>query len=95
MIATMCEQRTGRRTRIQTVLRVSQGEMYVGDILLDDRGRVWRHADTIPSDVVLKAMIAHTRHEDTCGTLAGRNDNRIYLWYVVGGLAAVTAGEDA
>ncbi len=95
MNATLCEERTGRKSRIQTVLRISQGERYVGDILLDRKGRVWRHADTIPSDVVLKAMIAHTRHEDTCGSITSRSDKRMYLWYVVGGLAAVEAGEAA
>ena len=51
--------------------------------------------DTIPSDVVLKALIAHTRQEDMCGSITSRSDNRIYLWYVVGGLAAVEAGEAA
>jgi hypothetical protein len=84
----MCEQRTNRRTRVETTLRVSQGELYVGDILLDERGRVWRHADTIPSDVVLKALIAHTRQDDTCGTITSRSDARTYLWYVVGVVAA-------
>jgi hypothetical protein len=92
----MCEQPRVRRgpSKVQTVLRVSQGEMYIGDILLDGKGRVWRHADTIPSDIVLKAMIQHNRADEMCGTLTSRRDGRTYLWYVVGGLAAVEAAAD-
>jgi hypothetical protein len=91
MSATVCEQ--GRQTRVQTVVRVSEGERYVGDILLDGEGRVWRHAVTIPKDVVLKTLIAHVRHAEMCGKLTGRN-GRPYLWYVVGGLAEANAAED-
>jgi hypothetical protein len=91
MSATLCEQ--GRQTRVQTVVRVSEGERYVGDILLDGDGRVWRHAVTIPRDVVLKTLIAHVRQAETCGRLTARN-GRAYLWYVVGGLAELSAAED-
>jgi hypothetical protein len=83
-----------RQSRVQTVLRVSEGERYVGDILLDGQGRVWRHADTIPSDVVFKALVQHTRQDETCGKLVGRKDGRSYLWYVVGGLAGASADQD-
>jgi hypothetical protein len=92
MSAAVCER--GRQTRVQTVVRVSEGERYVGDILLDGEGRVWRHAVTIPKDVVLKALVGHTRHAETCGTLTGRSDGRVYLWYVVGGLAEANAAAD-
>jgi hypothetical protein len=78
---------------VRTVLRISQGETYVGDILLEGKGRVWRHATTIPADIVLKAIVQHDRHGETCGVLTGRRDGRTYLWYVVGGLAAVEASE--
>ena len=98
MSAMMCEQGQGRQTRsqslVQTVLRVSEGERYVGDILLDGEGRVWRHADSIPSDVVFKALVEHVRKGETCGALTARKDGRTYLWYVVGGLAEAAAGED-
>ena len=95
MTTTMCEQRPVRQkqTQVQTVLRIAQGEMYIGDILLDGKGRVWRHANTIPPDIVLKAMIQHNRQCETCGTLTSRSDGRTYLWYVVGGLAAAEASE--
>jgi hypothetical protein len=93
MSAMMFEQRQGRQSRVQTVLRVARGEMYIGDILLDRKGRVWRHADTIPSDIVLKAMIQHNRSDETCGTLTSRTDGRAYLWYVVGGLEGAAAAE--
>jgi hypothetical protein len=77
--------------RIHTVLRVSQGERYVGDILLDKRDRVWRRADTIPADVVLKALLAFARQGDICGELVGRLDGRTYSWFVVGALLEMNA----
>ncbi len=76
---------TGKR--VQTVLRVSRGENYVGDILLDGRNRVWRHADTIPSEIVFKALVSYTRRDETCGELVSRGDGMTYLWFVVGALA--------
>jgi hypothetical protein len=82
-----------RQSRVQTVLRVAQGETYVGDILLDGKGRVWRHADTIPADIVLKAMIQHNRKDETSGMFTSRSDGRTYLWFVVGGLAAAEVAE--
>jgi hypothetical protein len=78
--------------RVQTVLRVSHGERYVGDILLDGDNRVWRRADTIPVDVVLKALVSYSRQGDVCGKLFSRSDGRVYLWHVVGVLAG--AGSD-
>jgi hypothetical protein len=95
MIATMGGRQTEQRaSRVQTVLRVAEAERYVGDILLDGGGKVWRHADTIPSDIVLKAVVLHTRQDETCGKLTARKDGRVYLWYVVGGLAGAEAGDD-
>jgi hypothetical protein len=79
--------------RVRTVLRVSQGERYVGDVLLDGRDRVWRRADTIPPDVVLKALLAFARQGDVCGELVGRLDGRPYSWFVVGALLEMPAGE--
>jgi hypothetical protein len=81
--------------RVRTVLRVSQGDRYVGDILLDGRDRVWRRADTIPADVVLKALLAFARQGDVCGELVGRTDGRSYSWFVVGALLEMPAGEAA
>jgi hypothetical protein len=92
MSTVICERRSG--TRVQTVLRVSEGERYVGDILLDGEGRVWRHADTIPRDIVFKALVQRTRHDETCGKVKSRENGREYLWYLVGGLAGATASEE-
>jgi hypothetical protein len=75
-----------RPGRVQAVLRVARGDRYVGDVLIDRKGRVWRHADTIPSDVVLKAMLAR-RRGDVCGQLVGLRDGRVYSWVVVGATA--------
>ena len=77
--------------RVQTVLRVAEGERYVGDILIDRKGRVWRHADTIPADVVLKALVAHRRGGEPCGRVVSLRDGRTYSWVVLGALAALAA----
>src|SRR5271165_5779027 len=77
MNAMMCEQKERTGTRVQTVLRVSEGDRYVGDILLDSEGRVWRHADPIPSDIVFKALVQHVRKSETCGALTARKDGRV------------------
>ena len=61
---------TGKR--VQTVLRVSEGERYLGDVLLDGSNRVWRRADTIPADVVLKVLVGYSRQGETCGRVVGR-----------------------
>jgi hypothetical protein len=74
--------------RVQTVLRVSEGERYVGDILLDGQQRVWRRANTIPPDVVLKVLMGFTRQGETCGKVFARGDNRAFLWHLVGSLPA-------
>ena len=74
-------------SRVKAVLRVARGEGYVGDILIDKRGRVWRHADTIPADVVLKALVAHRRGGDGCGRVVGLRDGKVYSWVVVGATA--------
>ena len=93
MIATFGElrQRRESQSRIQTILRVAVEDRYLGDVLLDANGRVWRHADTIPPDVVLKAMLAHGRRGEVCGRLVGRTDGRSYNWFVVGAFAEAAA----
>lgn len=78
------EDRFSRNRRVRTVLRVAQEDRYVGDILLDAQGKVWRHASTIPSDVVLKVFLAHLRQSEVCGQLVSRTDGRTYSWVVVG-----------
>src|SRR4051794_23383281 len=81
--------------RVQTVLRVSEGERYLGDVLLDGGNRVWRRADTIPPDVVLKILVGYSRQGEACGRVVGRGDGRVYLWFVVGALPGTTGeGEE-
>lgn len=84
---------TAKKGRVQTILRVAQGERFVGDVLLDEQGRVWRHADTIPADVVLKALLAFTRQGEVCGTVRPRKGGRDFAWFVVGALAEEHATE--
>jgi len=65
------------------VIRVYQGPRYSGDILLDGRQRVWRRANTIPPDVVLKALIAWSRRGEVLGEIVSRADGRIYRWQLL------------
>src|SRR5262245_25332794 len=72
-----------RAGKVKSVLRVMRGELWVGDILLDRRGRVWRSVNSIPPDVVLKAMVAFNRDGEEQGELVGRRDGLTYIWAVV------------
>lgn len=92
MISVQKRGKAVRKSRVQTVLRVSAGERYLGDVLLDARGRVWRKAGPIPADVVLKALLAFSRQGEVCGELVGRLDGRTYVWFVVGALPLGEAG---
>ena len=68
-----------RQTKVRSVLRVSHGDRWVGDILLDGKQRIWRHADTIPRDVVSKILFAFTRQADA-GAVVGRDTGWTYAW---------------
>jgi hypothetical protein len=70
--------------KVQTVLRVSEEGRYAGDILLGGDNRVWRHARTVPADVVLRVLLSFTRGEEVCGQLVRRSDGRTYHWFAVG-----------
>jgi hypothetical protein len=90
MNATGQFQRSSRKNsgkRVQTVLRVCEEGRYSGDILLDANNRVWRHASTIPPDIVLRVLLSFTRQGEVCGELVRRSDGRNYLWFVVGAVA--------
>lgn len=66
--------------KVRSVLRVMRGGLWLGDVLLDRKGRVWRHVPSIPGDVVLKAVAAFTRGDER-GELTGRRDGLRYEWY--------------
>jgi hypothetical protein len=85
MNATVCEKpvKASKPKKVTSVLRVAAGEQYVGDILLDGKNRVWRHADTIPTDVVLKVLLAFARRGDSCGQVISRRDEQTYSWVVM------------
>src|SRR5947209_8150271 len=68
--------------KVRSALRVLRAGLWIGDILLDRKGRVWRHVNTVPPDVVLKAVAAFTRGEER-GELTGRRDGLVYGWYEV------------
>jgi hypothetical protein len=69
-----------RAKKVSTVIRVAAGEQYVGDLLLDARHRVWRRAEPLPADVVLKILLAFSRRGETCGQVVGLRDGQIYSW---------------
>ena len=71
-----------RAGKVRSVLRVLREGRWIGDVLLDRRGRVWRHVESVPPDVVLKVLAAFTRGE-TCGELVGRRDGLAYRWHEV------------
>jgi hypothetical protein len=90
MSATSQLQQRGRKNaskRVQTVLRVAEDGRYAGDVLLDGNNRVWRHARTIPADVVLRVLRSFTRQGEVCGTLVRNSDGQRYEWFVVGAMA--------
>ena len=68
--------------KVRSVLRVLRGGLWLGDVLLDRRGRVWRHVESVPADVVLKALAAFTRGESR-GEMVGRRDGLTYAWHEV------------
>ena len=79
---------TGARRRAPAesgmmTLRVAEGTRFLGEVLLDECDRVWRHARNIPKDVVLKVLVAYTRQSQTYGKVSGRKDGRDYYWLVV------------
>ena len=68
-----------RRSKVRSVLRVTHGDRWIGDILIDGKDRIWRHADTIPRDVVAKILFAFTRQTDA-GDVVGRDTGWTYSW---------------
>jgi hypothetical protein len=68
--------------KVQSVVRVLRDEFWIGDILLDRRERVWRKVDSIPTDIVLKCLVAVTRGEER-GELTGRRCGQTYTWHIV------------
>jgi len=70
--------------KVASVLRVASGDRYLGDVLLDRKGRVWRRADTIPPEVVLKALLARTRDGHEAGVIEARSGER-FNWFLMGG----------
>ncbi len=72
-----------RAKKVASVLRVTAGERYLGDILLDRKNRVWRRADTIPPEVVLKALLARARRGDEGGVIEARS-GEVFTWFLMG-----------
>ena len=71
-----------RRSKVRSVLRVTHSDRWVGDILIDGKQRIWRHADTIPRDVVAKILFAFTHRDDPAGAVVGRDTGWTYSWQV-------------
>jgi hypothetical protein len=73
---------TATSTTTSTILHVTRGKVFLGEIILDKHDRV-RHADRgIPKDVVLKALLQYTRGDELSGTIPGR-DGKSYGWQFI------------
>jgi hypothetical protein len=66
-------------TTTTTILHVTRGKVFLGEIALDEHDRV-RHADPgLPRDVVLKTLVEYSRGEGWFGTVPGC-DGKKYRW---------------
>ena len=65
------------------LLRISEGEFAVGDVLLDGLERVLKCVAGVPRDVVLKALVLYTRRNQLLGEVVSRENGRTYAWDVL------------
>src|SRR5262249_36525137 len=68
--------------KVRDVLRVLRDGRWLGGVLLDRKGGVWRHVDSVPADVVLKSVAAFVRGDER-GEMVGRRDGLAYSWHLV------------
>src|ERR1700722_10946362 len=74
-----------KRTRpvVSEILRISEGDFVVGDVLLDGLERVLRCDAGVPRDVVLKALVLYTRRNILIGEVVSSTNGRTYAWDVL------------
>ena len=72
-----------RQTGTNTILHVTRGKVFLGEIILDGKDRVRQADHGIPRDVVLKALVLYTRGNDLTGSIDGR-DGKSYRWQFIG-----------
>jgi len=65
------------------LMRITQGKLLTGRVLLDSLERVLKHDARIPRDVVLKALVLYTRRHRLLGETVSREDGRTYAWDVL------------
>jgi hypothetical protein len=69
-------------TSTSTILHVTRGKVFLGEIILDKHDCV-RHADRgIPKDVVLKTLVQYTCGDELSGSTLGR-DGKSYGWQFI------------
>ena len=66
-----------------TIIQVFRGRELVGEMILSAEERLLRRDPDVPKDIVLKALVLHTKRDELFGTLQGR-DHKVYTWQVVG-----------
>ena len=77
--------REQKRTRpvAREILRISEGDFVVGDVLLDDLERVLKRGAGVPRDGALKALVLYTRRNVLIGEVVSRENGRTYAWDVI------------
>ncbi len=82
---TLCKPpRTAKRPHappvVREILRISEGDFVVGDVQLDELGRVLKRGAGVPRDVALKALVLYSRRHVLLGEVVSREDGRTYAW---------------
>jgi hypothetical protein len=76
--------RTRARTRRKadgplTPVRIFLGPRFLGQLLLDANGQLWRRGPEVPTDIALKVLVVFSRSPVREGEVRGR-DGHTYLW---------------
>ena len=85
---TLCKPPRARQEKrtpsvVSEILRITEGDFVVGDVLLDDVERVLERGAGVPRDVVLKALVLYTRRNILIGEVVSRENGRTYAWDVL------------
>ncbi|HVS35895.1 MAG TPA: hypothetical protein VMS17_09955 [Gemmataceae bacterium] len=87
MLALCQPPRTVNRPRprplVREILRISEDDFVVGDVLLDELERVLKRGAAVPRDVALKALVLYTRRNILIGEVVSRENGRTYSWDVL------------
>ncbi len=85
---TLCKPSRARKPKIapttgREILRITEGDFVVGDVLLDGLERVLTCDAAVPRNVALKALVLYTRRNVLIGEVVSRANGRTYAWDVL------------